>query len=658
VFTPGASNKTEGSIMPNPKEDMDIPLLNYDLPGAINDVFSQLSVPPSGTAKQVFATVRGQGGGKSRVLEEIRRALLDIPTTLPIAITCNGLSKLTKIEKDWMSDDNLNTLTAYAMSTISRMIFSIYEAIDYETVVTKISNNLNTIPIISSGTMITEVISVFADDVFVVRGAVTDVVVFLDEPRLLGEHYNDSDIHEILRGAILNNRIGSLRCTLLMSSLEVSQVGYTKSGRGIFPLRLPEKLDEDEIVEKIFNSDELKISDDNRLKLKLIASLVSNLPRTVQFALNYIIENQSINPLNTAFIKNIFEYLLEKVSNRYEAFVPSDEMMFRLVYDMMVPLNDETKLMIEESILTNVVYQFTKTPPPFQPKASLPMLASAAQNNPNEVLAPFITRTFKEILDSIQLSEKEGDIMEDIFQIWTQFRLQCAYQRGCTDGAAFLTVAQLFGSSFLRKQGGIWNHQIIFPSVFDSLKIVSRMKRLSFIHPLNETSPGFEAYFKVWLAELIALGQVTKAKPISVIRLAEGDRGDYCVVIYRGEGINPYYVFLDMKSKRVKLVDLNDININPETEPKKSDGADNQSSKPLSEVDFGSQSEYILGNVRKYMNETEFAFIYFTSHNIEESISEIGAINLGTNSVKSFFSIIWPLYLAGRSTNTIEENAK
>ncbi len=55
----------------------------------------------------------------------------------------------------------------------------------------------------------------------------------------------------------------------------------------------------------------------------------------------------------------------------------------------------------------------------------------------------------------------------------------------------------------------------------------------------------------------------------------------------------------------------------------------------------------------KNFSAKDFAFIYFSNIKDVDCIYYNGAINLGKKSVKSFFSVIWPLYLAGRSSNNI-----
>ena len=92
-------------------------------------------IEPSTRRKPVCATVRGQGGGKTRALEEIRRAILCTrPNVLPIAITFN---------KDSNSDiDSWGAVETpqlfYALSLVARMASSFYD-IDF----CDLSNTMN-----------------------------------------------------------------------------------------------------------------------------------------------------------------------------------------------------------------------------------------------------------------------------------------------------------------------------------------------------------------------------------------------------------------------------------------------------------------------------------------------------------------------------------
>ena len=79
-----------GCIIDEPKYAMSIPLLNLNPSALIQTVLTAAEIEPSTRRKPVCATVRGQGGGKTRALEEIRRAILCTrPNVLPIAITFN-----------------------------------------------------------------------------------------------------------------------------------------------------------------------------------------------------------------------------------------------------------------------------------------------------------------------------------------------------------------------------------------------------------------------------------------------------------------------------------------------------------------------------------------------------------------------------------------
>ena len=631
MFTVGASDKSEGTLMPSPKEDMEIPLLNFDLPTTMKEIFEQLSAAPSKTTKHVFGTVRGQGGGKSRILEEIRRELLGIDHILPIAITCNSGSGLINKEKDWKDKKQLDVDTSYAMSIIARILFATYEFEEFSIVCSKITENLSSLPKILPTAMIRAIITLVAKDVSVVRKEITDVVVILDESLVLADHYvEDSDIHNLLRIAMLNDQIGKLRCTLLMSSLKISQIGYTQSGRGVTVLPLPENLNEDQIVDKIFNIHGIVLTKKDRLKLKRIASLVSNLPRVLQFT-NDFISKHSLTSIDAVFVKKWFLKLLSDIQSRYhKALLPSVEIMHKLVYNMEIPLNNATKELIVHSILTNRLDEFAVDPLPIQPKVSLPVLISAALKKPENIFSSYIKKTFSIAIDSIGNSDKEGDILEGFFPVWMQFRLQCSYEWGLLNNDEELTIAQLFGSLRLLSLGGIWKHKIEFPFDFDAFDILTTMNIRSFIHPLNESSEAFPAYFEGWFDQLVSMADdVSIAVPLRLIKLAEGERADYCLVIYRGEDVKPFYIFIELKSMRISEDEIS-------------------SSSDLKDKD---QSDYFIRNLGKHLNKNDFSYVYFSTRNLNNKLLKNGAIVLGKKTAQSFFSIIWPLYLSGRASN-------
>ena len=78
------------------------PLIDFDAEKTADVVLEVASMPADARSKPVIAIARGMGGGKTRVLETLRRILLQRDGVLPLAITFGTNSHL---HSDWWLDD-------------------------------------------------------------------------------------------------------------------------------------------------------------------------------------------------------------------------------------------------------------------------------------------------------------------------------------------------------------------------------------------------------------------------------------------------------------------------------------------------------------------------------------------------------------------------
>ena len=76
-------------IIDNPTEKLTNPYLGYNILDNVNKVIEAVDSRPSGRTKPVVVTIRGTGGGKTRLLEELRHHLNVDTNTLVVAITFN-----------------------------------------------------------------------------------------------------------------------------------------------------------------------------------------------------------------------------------------------------------------------------------------------------------------------------------------------------------------------------------------------------------------------------------------------------------------------------------------------------------------------------------------------------------------------------------------
>jgi len=87
---------------------LDIPYCGVDIDEIINNIINASQIKPAANRrKYLLATLRGVGGGKTRMIEETRiRMGILFPNWLPIAITFNHN---TGVSPDYQSNDGLHT---------------------------------------------------------------------------------------------------------------------------------------------------------------------------------------------------------------------------------------------------------------------------------------------------------------------------------------------------------------------------------------------------------------------------------------------------------------------------------------------------------------------------------------------------------------------
>ena len=90
------TGKDTGCIINSPQRTMAHPMIDFDPKATADAVLKVAAMPADSRGKPVITIARGMGGGKTRVLETLRRLLLHRDGVLPLAITFNANTPL-----DW-----------------------------------------------------------------------------------------------------------------------------------------------------------------------------------------------------------------------------------------------------------------------------------------------------------------------------------------------------------------------------------------------------------------------------------------------------------------------------------------------------------------------------------------------------------------------------
>ena len=193
--------------------------------------------PADSRQKALIGTVRGMGGGKTRVFEEIRRVLLLKYGVLPIAITYNHLWSTGDCIDRWKSAVKERRIW-YALSLVSRMA-SVFYSIEFEDSASLIKDHLSNLPQKTKAKDIIRSFVVHAVSKVSLIRPIDTFILLIDEAVKMEEQsfntFGDEDITQTVREAMLNTPISFnnevLNVSLIISSLSMTPIGVTKSGR-------------------------------------------------------------------------------------------------------------------------------------------------------------------------------------------------------------------------------------------------------------------------------------------------------------------------------------------------------------------------------------------------------------------------------------------
>ncbi len=106
------------------------PLLGFDINKATTDIIKVFNQEPGSRTKAIICTVRGQGGGKTRALEEIRREFVNNHhDVLTMAITFNHHTKL-ESEVDFLNKYFDSPELKLSISVAIRLLYSYFRIKD------------------------------------------------------------------------------------------------------------------------------------------------------------------------------------------------------------------------------------------------------------------------------------------------------------------------------------------------------------------------------------------------------------------------------------------------------------------------------------------------------------------------------------------------
>jgi hypothetical protein len=241
----------------------------------------------------VLNLCRGQGGGKTHVLEEMRRELLLKEGVLCIGVTYNSDTTIDEDRETWT--DAKKPYSKYSLSLISRMASSFF-GISFKTSFSVISKYglVKVADQHDEQEMIREFIVYMVSRLRAAGRPVDTFVLLVDEVVKFQEYMeskfsNVDDITSVVRNAVLNEPLreasGTLiNAALVLSTLEISPIGQTSSGRAVEMMVLSESLNISDVVHSIWNITRAEDED----TACLLAALTCQIPRLMEMVLKHV----------------------------------------------------------------------------------------------------------------------------------------------------------------------------------------------------------------------------------------------------------------------------------------------------------------------------------------------------------------------------------
>ena len=532
-----AQNNPNRCIINSPSVTMGHPIIDFDVKGNCDMILDAAESRPDCRSKSLVAVVRGMGSGKTRCLEEIRRELLLRQGVLPIGITFNAGRDIIVDELTWGGD----YCTSFALMVLARCASALYD-INLERMRQLMLTALVKLDFTGFNYVGYSLIDMFLRSVVSnerSRGKRIDyVVIIVDEvvktEVKLKEKCESGDACSILRAALLDEKSEpfDFNAALCISSLELSACGDTQSGRSIKPVSIPSALSPSRIVKEWW-----KAKKDEERILSYVAACVNTLPRAVEIVENFLIKH-SDRSKNQKFIKDLFVYLREELSDRYVwKTCPEGNLLYSIIFAKRVPLDDTVQRYVAQSILLNSVETCTSRDQDILPISSLTVLAGI--KNVEEIRIKDWTReiyedTLKEIGKLAKKRVAERIPFESFVAKWLKYLWLIAIAAGKE-----VKLGELLGIH----EEVAWPDSQIFKVAFNVVATASRPTPRDFrtlkVNSYNDIAGHLKEVEGIF---------VDANHLIAVRRGAKDDEFDLLIIIFQGEGLPPLRFYIDHKS--------------------------------------------------------------------------------------------------------------
>jgi hypothetical protein len=623
-------------IIDRPSITMIQPLLGIDVEEERRRITSTINLPAWDRTKPLHMIVKGWGGGKTRVLEELRRRLFTDINCVPIAITATLDTLFTPAEFPASLITGAGTTSeavqkSAALSVSARMLHAVTGA-PFKHILTLMRNN-NLALDASPEELLSAVSYRCVELVRSVCPAASDMVLLFDEAKymqdsLLQSYPGATDVFAPLRSTLREPGRA-----LVMSSVSPTLAGYRTTGHPIHAICFPEHLDAEEIVDKWWRvpAEPAPI----RHSYRCLAATLASLPRALESAAITIRQRSPATLVEQGTLAEVLTEVLSAVQDLYAGALnkfPEPQLVYQAVFGDSRTLDTDTLSYLDTSLLTNTLTDsdiaVSTLPAHIKPTINLLVLclsakrckadnhlASLLYNRILSLIMRAVQGDSKTCTDTVQRMETEaGPLQKLFFGEWLAVRLAAAAAAGQDITLAFLLGLECFEKLPVALEATVTFNGAPVP--------VKHLK----LNSCNCTHEEFRAHLDTFT--------VTAQSPFTILRCADGDAADYILIVCDPPAPG---------GKRIVAVDL-----------ESSEEADPCDRQPF-QIDGmaqlpGKGAHY--EHMKQVMDTERFTYLLFSTHNAKQWVPDYRTEPLvfsGRAGALRFFGPAMPFYDALRT---------
>ena len=582
--------------------------------------------------KPVLLCVRGSGGGKTRLLEELRRNLYVDPAVIPIAITFSnntpfndGDSMLVKTGSKYPHILSSQFVSLPIIARMARVFYGMpLEQVQQLMLGQKESLEHNYL----APALYTAFLKLMRDQLAAAGKNTTTLVMFVDGTREL-QNVLDLSGHTIgnplcaLWHAVINKIDNGI---LAVASTDIKKPSMTFTAHWIDILPVQEVLNPADIVENWWT---VLQGADPRTKQRFlpIAALLCDLPRGAEAFNKELLQDTAV--LGAAkYTTDIVQTLRESVRSRYSTIgaLPSAKLMHGIWFSEGVMLTQEAAQCLESSVLTNVLCrnelyrgsQFNGEAS-FLPRANLLALSLCSKGGDKSFRLAFQDVLSKILNCAVPVQEGEVDRrLVDITALVLGMRIMVAKY-----SEKSISVHDLLGLGY---------YDLRIPALGCMIPLTAA-KRYDMGSNLATLQYSSRQDRDKALQELRSI-TVDAASPVALRLSSEGEAFDIVLKVHDPSTERGcHYVFLACETKAVRRLKRKGVHPDRQLFP-----------------DQGQRAEHMS----TLMEGESIAYVYQSTRSTEhDRVNELDSwVLIERSHMKRFFGPVWELYKALRGSDS------